>query len=176
MVLAFGHTGGGHGVCDEDGAVVGFGAEPEFDQFWGDVDAVADEFGVEAVGGEDEAEDAGFAVVEGAHGVEGVGGGGGSGGEDGMGFGGGGVGVSDGDADAARCGVGGELGRAGELGGEGEEADVAFGGFEEAVEGGDAGGEEVGGGVDAALLVRDEGAFQMDADREGHGGLDGGGW
>ena len=74
-------------------------------QFRDRVDAVADELGVEVVACEYGAEDAGFAMIEGAHGVEGVGGADGSGGDAGPGFRGGGVGVAQGDANTARHGV-----------------------------------------------------------------------
>ncbi len=97
------------------------------------MDAVADELGVDGLV-EHHAEYAGLAVVERAHGVEGVGGGGGSGGDCGFGLGGGGVGVAHADADAGSGGVVDEVGCAGELGREGEKADVSAGGLLEAVE------------------------------------------
>jgi len=80
------------------------------------VDAVADELGVERVFAEGDAEDAGLAVVEGAHALKVVCGADGSGGDYGAGFSGGGIGMADRDADAAAGGVGGESRRARQLG------------------------------------------------------------
>src|SRR5271163_1573775 len=67
-VGAVGHAGGGHAVGDQDGAVLALYLEPEADEDGIDVDAVADGLGVEIVAVEDGADDAGLAVVEGAHG------------------------------------------------------------------------------------------------------------
>ena len=50
------------------------------------------------------------------------------------------------------------------VGGEGEELDVAAGGLLEAIEEGDRWGLEEVGGVDAALGVGEERAFEVDAD------------
>ena len=69
------------------------------------MDAIADQLGVELVAGEDGAEDSGLAVVERAHGVEGVSGAYRACCNGGAGFGCGGVGVANGDADAAFGGV-----------------------------------------------------------------------
>jgi len=110
-------------------------------------------------------------MVEWPHGVEGVGGADGSGGEDGPGFGGGGIGVTDGDADTAAGGVGGEFGSTGEFRSEGDEADVALGCVIEAVKKSDVGGLEVLGRMDAALEMRNEWAFEMDADGAGDAGV-----
>ncbi len=56
-----------------------------------------------------------------------------------------------------------EVEGAGGFGGDGDEANVAAGGLLEAVEEGDVGGKDVGGRVDSALGVGDEGAFEVDA-------------
>ena len=81
--------------------------------------------------------------------------------------------MAEGDADFLRGGVADEVDGAGELGGEGEEANVAVGGLLEAVEEFDGGWEEEIGGVDSALGMGEEGAFEMDA--EGGGFVCGGG-
>ncbi len=83
LVCAVGHSGCAHGIGDEDGALRAFHLPPDFYDFWGDVDAVADELSEEIVVGEYGGENAGVAVVEWTHGVEGVGGADGSGGESG---------------------------------------------------------------------------------------------
>ena len=127
------------------------------------MDAVADEFRIERVGGEDCAEDSRLAMIERAHGVESVGGADRSGGNGGAGFGGGGVGMAQGDTDAARRGMRGEFDGAGKLGRERHEAHVAVGGFDEAVESGDAGSEQMFGRLYAAFLVGEKRAFKMDA-------------
>ena len=101
LIFAFGHSGGGHGIGDEDGAVGAFRFPPQADDFGIGVDAVADELGVEVVVCEYGAEDAGLAMIEGAHGVEGVCGADRSGGDGGPGFGGGGVGMAHGYSDSA---------------------------------------------------------------------------
>ena len=106
----------------------------------------------------------GLAVVERAHGVEGVRGADGAGGDGGAGFGRGGVGVADGDAHTARGGVRGQFDCAGQLGRQRHEAHVALGGFKEPVEDGDVGREQMLGGLHAALGVREERSFEMNAD------------
>ena len=163
-VAAVSHAGGGDAVGDEDGVVWAFGAKPEADEFGSDVDAVGDDLGVDLLLVEDGSEDAGFAVVERAHGVEGVGCGGGSGADGGEGLGGGCVGVAERDADAGRGDVGDEVDGSGELGGEGEEADVTASGGLEAIEEIDRSGLEEVRGMDAAFPVREERAFEVDAD------------
>ena len=173
-VVAVGHACGAHGVGDKDGAVGALGARPDTDDFGGGVDAVADELGIERIFGEGDAEDAGLALIQRAHGVEGVGCADGSGGDDRASFGGGGVGVADRDADAAAGGVGGESGRAGQLGGEGHEADVAFGCVIEAVEESNVGGLEMLGRMDAALEVGEKWALEVNADGTGDRGGAGG--
>ena len=156
--------------------MVALEAVPEADRGGGDVDAVADEFGVEVRVVEDGTEDAGLALAERAHGVEGVGGGGGSGGDGGLGFGEGGVGVAEAYLHAGICGVLDQLESAGlrGFGGEGEELDVAAGGLLEAVEEGEAGRLEEMSWVDAAPGVREERAFEVDADGGGFAGRGGG--
>ena len=131
------------------------------------MDAVADEFGEEAAVVEDDAEDAGLAVVQRAHGVEGVGGAGGSGGDGGAGFGGDGVGVADGNFYAVGGGVRDEVKCAGCFGGDGDEADVVAGGGLKTVEEFDGGWLDFGWRMHAAFCVRDEGTFEMDADGDG---------
>ena len=100
-----GNAGGADAVGDEDDAVFAFGGEEETDHDGVDVDAVADDLGEEGWLIEDEGGDAGLAVVECTHGVEGVGGGGCSGVEAGEGLRGGGVAVAQAAADAegGRC-------------------------------------------------------------------------
>ena len=90
-----------------------FGAPPEPHDLGLVVDAVADHFGKERVVGEHGAENSGLAVVQRAHGVEGVRGADGAGVDGGARFGGGGVGVAQGHAHAAASGVGREFDRAG---------------------------------------------------------------
>ena len=48
FVSAVGHAGGGHGVGHEDGAFSAFGPEPQPHELGRNMDAVADQFGVEA--------------------------------------------------------------------------------------------------------------------------------
>ncbi len=96
-VVAVGLAGGGDAVGDEDGTIFALGSEPEADELGGDMDAVADEFRVETVGVEDDACDAGLAMVERAHGVEGVGRAVCAGVDGGAGLLGSGVGVADAD-------------------------------------------------------------------------------
>ena len=91
LIFAVGHAGGGHGVGDEDGAVGALALPPEADDFRLRVNAVADQFGVEVVVGEDSAEDSGLAMIEWSHGIECVRGADGAGGDGGPGFGGGGI-------------------------------------------------------------------------------------
>ena len=138
--------------------------------------AVADELGVECVFSEGDAEDAGIAVRKRAHGVEGVGGADGAGGDGVAGLGGGCVGVAERDADFLLANVSNEFGGAGKFGREGEQADVSARGLPEAVEEFWIGRLEMGGGMDSAAGVGDEGTFEMDADgaRDGRGGVGGG--
>ena len=119
--------------------------------------------------GEHGAEDAGLAVVERAHGVEGVGGADGAGGDGGAGLGGCGVGVADGDADAAGGGMGGELEAPGSSGARVMRRTWPSAASIEAVEDGDVGGEQMLGGLHAALGVGEERTFEMDADGAGDG-------
>ena len=96
------------------------------------MDPVADQFGKERIGCKHRAQDAWLAMIEGSHGVEGMGGGGGSGLNAGDCFGGFGVGVAEGDADVKGGAVADEVEGSGCLGGDGDEADVAAGGGVEA--------------------------------------------
>ena len=127
------------------------------------MDAVADELGKERVGGEQHADDAGLAMIERTHGVEGVRGARRSGGQAGAGFSHGRVRVADGDAYSAGDGVFCELKRAGKFGRESHQAHVAFGGFKHAIEEGDVGLEDVLGRMHAAAQMRNERAFEMNA-------------
>ncbi len=166
QVRAVGHAGCGHAVGDQDG-VVGFEAEPKTNEQRRDVDAVADELGVEIGSVEHGAEHAGFTVIEGAHGVEGVGCGACSGGERGLGFSGGGIAMAERDANAGLAGVASEFGCAGKLRCEGEQADVAAGSLLEAIEEGDRGWLQQVAGMGAAFGVGEERAFEVDADGRG---------
>ena len=167
LVSAVGHSGGAHGVSDEEAAVTAFHLPPDFYYLRRYVDPIADEFGEERIIGEDGGENAGVAVVDGAHGVEGVSCADGSGGDGGQALGGGCVGVADGDADAAGDGMGGEFDGAGQLGCEGDEAGVAFRGVDHFVEGGDVGFEEMSERLNTAAGVGEEWTFKMDADGAG---------
>ena len=137
----------------------------EANGFGGDVDAVADEFGVEVPVVENDAEDAGLAMIERAHGIEGVSCGDSTGLDGGTGFSCGGVGVADRDANTQRRGVLDELEGAGFFRSDGQDANVAAGGAPETIEGGDARGKDVRGWMHAALEVRDEGTFEVNAER-----------
>ncbi len=166
-VGAVGHAGGGHAVGDEDGLIQALGFKEETYEFGSDVDAVRDDLGEEVFVVENNAEDAGFAMVERAHGVEGVGCGSGTGDDGGAGLGGGGVRVAKRHFDTLEGDVVDEGESAGDFGSYGEELDVAAGGLLEAVEEGDVRGKDVFGGVDAALDVRDEGTLEVDAEGDG---------
>ena len=72
--VAFGQAGGADGVGDEQGAIGSFAAGQHLHHGRVDVDVVGDELGEDAVVAEHSAHDAGFAVVQARHGVEGVGG------------------------------------------------------------------------------------------------------
>ena len=87
--------------------------------------AVADQFGEEAVVIEHDAEDAGLAMIERAHGVEGVGSAGGSGIDGGECFGGECVGVAERDLDSERDRMADEVERSGEFRRKGHQRDVS---------------------------------------------------
>lgn len=159
------HTGCRHAVRDKDRAGGTFGAKPKRDERWVDVDAVADELCVKAVCCEDSTKDAGFAMIEGSHGVECVCGRDSSGGDSGQSLGVSRIGVPDRDADTAGGGVRGEFGGVGKLGSKREETNVSFGGFVETIKQGYLWREQVFGGMNSALGVRDKGAFKVDAER-----------
>ena len=173
LVSAIGHSGGAHGVGDEDGAVAAFHLPPDFYDFRGDVDAVADELGEEGIVGEDGGKDAGHTMVEGTHGVEGMGCADGSGGDGGGALVGGCVGVANGNANAAGDGVGGEFGGAGKFGGESDEASVAFAGVNHLVESGDVWLEKMRERLNTATGVGEERTFKVDADGAGFCGIGG---
>ena len=105
-VSAVGHAGAGHRIGDEQGAVRSFGLPEKAHDGRVDVQAVADDLGEEVVVGEDFADQAGIAMVEAAHGVEGVGCGDGSGKHTAASGGGIGIAVTEADADAELRGVG----------------------------------------------------------------------
>jgi len=133
------------------------------------VEAVADNFGKQFVVGEDFAEKAGFAVIEAAHGVVGVGRGDGSGVDATFCGGGVGVAVAKADADSEFGGVGDRFFSAGKLGSDGHEADMAFSSLPEAIEEGGRWGEELILSMGAAFVRREEWAFEVNAQRTSAG-------
>ena len=113
---------------------------------------------------EDDAEDSGLALVEVTHCVKGVGRGDGSGADTGLGDGGGGVAVSNADAHPQAEAWAMTSSGIGQLGSDGHEAEVSLGGLPEAIEEGDGGREQEFGRVNAALLVREKWALEVNAD------------
>ncbi len=168
-IFAVRHSGRADRIRHEDSAPRAFGASPEADGFGSNVDAIANQFCENGIIAEDRAQDARLAMIERAHGVEGVRCANRSGGDGGAGLGGGGVRVAKRHADAAPGGVGDEVESAGQLRGNGHQNDPALGGFEDAVEEGGVGGEEVLMGLHAALDVREKWAFEVNSKRNGNG-------
>ena len=133
------------------------------------MNAVADQLRVEILRVKDDAGDAGLAMVEAAHGVEGVGSAGGSGCDGCAGLLRGRVGVAEADTCACLRGIFDQVQRAGSFRGDGDEPDVAAGGLLHSVEQRDGRRLDAGWRVHASFGVRDERAFEMNADRAGNG-------
>ncbi len=134
------------------------------------MNAVRDDVGGDAGIGEHGGDDAGIAMRERAHGIEGVGGVASAGSDGALGEGEIGVGMSEADADSAGDGGGDHLEGAIEFGSDGEHADAASGGLPEALERFDARREEMLGRMDSATHMADERTFEVNADRGGANG------
>ena len=94
------------------------------------MDAVGDQFRKQRIGRQDDAHNTRFAVVERAHGVEGVSGTHGPGGDCCASLGGRGIRVPQGDTNPARRDVGGQFASAGQFGRNRHQADAALGSLE----------------------------------------------
>ena len=168
------HAGGPDGVGDEDHAPGHAGHQAGDGRV--DVHAVVDHLAGDA-GNQRRPDDAGLAVVQGAHAVEQVGGLRGPGVDTGPRFGIGGVGVPDGGHGARVQDVGDDLQGPGQFGGDGHAAHRAPPGVDEPGKGGAVGHQDVVGVLSAPARFGDEGALQMGADhvagrpRAGGGGV-----
>ena len=166
LVSSFGHAGGGGRIGDEHGAVNAFRLQKNLDNFWGNVNAIGNDVGGELSVGEDLGENTGLAMVERAHGVEGVGGVAGAGFRASAGGLQRGVGVADAHQNLAARGFRDHFESSGKFGSDGHHADVAARGLPEAIENLQRGLDQVRGGMHAAALVAEERAFEVNAQGE----------
>ena len=72
LVGAVGHARGGDGIGDQHGAFDAFRLQEKLHDFRGDVNSIRDDVGAELLVGEHFAKDAGLAMIERTHGIEGV--------------------------------------------------------------------------------------------------------
>jgi hypothetical protein len=165
LVGAVGHAGGGGGVGDENRAFEAHCSQEKLYDLGGDVNSIHDHVGGELAIGKNLAEDAGIAMIERTHGVEGVGGVTGSGLDPGAGGFEHGVGVADAHANLATCRFGDHFEGSWKFGRDGHHADVAARRLPETFKDIERGLDQIFRGMHAAALVTEKRTFQMDAER-----------
>ena len=163
LVSAVGHSSGGHRICHENGAFDTLGPEPQPHELRRDVDTVADQFGIEVLVVQRDAENARLAMIESAHRVEGMRGAAGSGINPRERLRRERVGMAERTAHADACRVGDEFLRSAQLRRDRQQADVSPRRLLKAPEEFDAWLLQILLRVNAALGVREKRAFEVDA-------------
>ena len=166
-VAAIGHAGGRNSIGDEHGLLRAFGVGYEFHNDGVEMNAVGDEVRADAAIGEHRTQNAGTAMVQRTHGVEGMGSVARS--RRNAPFGGRkiGVGMPKAHADAAPRGFGDDLERAVQFGSNRHHANAAARGLPELLEQSQGWSEQIFQRVNPAPRMADEWSLEMDSEGEG---------